>query len=151
MAKILTDKFVLALSKQLDLANVSPRQLSVFLGFSKAAGTNAMVAGNLTMNPASSFDDLFSKYVMKHGRGSVSALNLRGIFLENEMKDCADFVKAELEKFNIPVPSDEDTLMERDKPVSLPNLPSGTPGEGTEAAGVAQTDPADHLYEEIET
>eukprot|EP00057_Strongylocentrotus_purpuratus_P011542 XP_011666016.1 PREDICTED: uncharacterized protein LOC105439120 isoform X1 [Strongylocentrotus purpuratus] len=137
MADILTDRIVQKLSKLIDPGLLSPENFSVELGFSKADGNAAAIGAHLTMNQHGAFDKLLSKYVMKHGRQSESALNLRGLFLESGMKDCANFVKAELEKFNIPVPSDAETLVET--PVSLPNPPCGTPDEGAEAVGGSKT------------
>eukprot|EP00057_Strongylocentrotus_purpuratus_P011545 XP_011666019.1 PREDICTED: uncharacterized protein LOC105439120 isoform X2 [Strongylocentrotus purpuratus] len=139
MADILTDRIVQKLSKLIDPGLLSPENFSVELGFSKADGNAAAIGAHLTMNQHGAFDKLLSKYVMKHGRQSESALNLRGLFLESGMKDCANFVKAELVKFKIPFLSDEETLMEREKHASLPNAPCGTPDEGAEAVGGSKT------------
>ncbi|XP_011672012.1 uncharacterized protein LOC105442000 [Strongylocentrotus purpuratus] len=159
MADILTDKIVQKLSKLIDPAIVRPENFSVDLGFTKAEGNAAAIGANLTMYQHGAFDKLLSKYVMKHGRKSESALQLRQIFLESgEMKPCADFVKAELEKFKIPVPSDAETLV--DTSVPLPSPPCGIPGEVAEAAGGTKTgaktkevckDPAYKPDEEMET
>ncbi|XP_030832266.1 uncharacterized protein LOC115920533 [Strongylocentrotus purpuratus] len=107
MSDVLTDRVVQRLSKLINLGNIRADDFSVYLGFTKAEGNAAAIGVNLTMNQHGAFDKLLSKYVMKHGRKSESALQLRQIFLESEeLKPCADFVKAELEKFKIPVPSD---------------------------------------------
>ena len=94
MADILTDRIVQKLSKLINPGLLSPDNFSLELGFTKAEGNAAAIGANLTMNQHGAFDKLLSKYVMKHGRKSDSALQLRKIFLESEeLKPCADFVK----------------------------------------------------------
>ncbi|XP_030832311.1 uncharacterized protein LOC105441999 [Strongylocentrotus purpuratus] len=159
MSDILTDRVVQRLSKLINPGNIRADDFSVELGFTKVKGNAAAIGANLTMNQPGAFDKLLSKYVMKHGRKSESALQLRQIFLESEeLKPCADFVKAELEKFKIPVPSDAETLV--DTSVPLPSPHCGTPGEVAEAAGGTKTgaktkkvcqDPAYKPDEEMET
>ncbi|XP_030834092.1 uncharacterized protein LOC100888214 [Strongylocentrotus purpuratus] len=125
MKEILTDIFLLTLSQKINLVNVPAVNFSLYLGFSAADGTAAAVAANVALNPQSAFNTLLSKFVMTNGRKSNSALNLRKRFLDNEMKDCADVIKAELEGFGILVPSGEETLV--DTPVFIPSSTGGTP------------------------
>eukprot|EP00057_Strongylocentrotus_purpuratus_P024513 XP_011678987.1 PREDICTED: triadin-like [Strongylocentrotus purpuratus] len=126
MKEILTDKLLLSLSQRINLNIVTVVYFSIYLGFTTADGTNAVIGANSTTNPQSALLYLLNKFVVKKGRGSESALNLRKRFLENGMKDSADVIKAELEKFKIPVPSDEETLV--DTPVFIPSPPCDRPG-----------------------
>ncbi|XP_011672011.1 uncharacterized protein LOC105441998 [Strongylocentrotus purpuratus] len=130
---ILTDLFLVKLSKKILIVNVAAVDFSAYLGFTAADGQAAAMGAINNMNPSSAYNTLLSKFVMRHGRKSESAQNLRKRFLQNGMEDHANDIKAELEKFITPVPSDAETL--KDSPVSLPNPPSGTPGKGAEAAG----------------
>lgn len=96
MEDILTDLFVQRLSKKIIPGTVTPEEFSTSLGLGEAVGAAAAQQANVDRNQQSKYQKLISKYVMKNGRTSESALNLRGIFLESEMKDCANFVKAGL-------------------------------------------------------
>ncbi|XP_054754083.2 uncharacterized protein LOC129260008 [Lytechinus pictus] len=133
MADILSDKFMLKLAKKIDPSHVPPQYLSTYLDFTGALGSDAAIVGNMTLNQGNAYQKIFGNYTMKHGRKEDSALKLTKMFLENDMKDCADLVKGELKKFGIPVPSDEELTV--DQPVSLPTPPRDIPGEELEATG----------------
>eukprot|EP00057_Strongylocentrotus_purpuratus_P016277 XP_011670751.1 PREDICTED: uncharacterized protein LOC100888615 [Strongylocentrotus purpuratus] len=109
MADILTDEFMLKLSKKIDPQMVTAADFSIYLGLSRAEGGCAAIQANVVKNQREAFKDLLSEYVLRNGRKSASALKLRNKFRENGMKDYADVIEAELKKFNIPVPSDEDS------------------------------------------
>ncbi|XP_041465576.1 uncharacterized protein LOC121416161 [Lytechinus variegatus] len=126
MDDILSDNFLLKLAEKIDPSNVPPQNLSTHLGFSRAEGSRAAIEGNISLNQENAYHKIFTKYTMKHGRKEDSALKLTKMFLESDMKDCADLVKEKLKKFGIPVPSDEDLTV--DQPVSLPTPPRDIPG-----------------------
>ncbi|XP_030833210.1 uncharacterized protein LOC115920761 [Strongylocentrotus purpuratus] len=134
---ILTDLFLVRLSKKISIVNVTAVDFSTYLGFTAAEGQAAAMGAINSMNPSSSYNTLLSKFVLRHGRKSESAQNLRKRFLKNGLGDYANDIKAELEKFITLVPSDAETL--NDSPISLPSPPCGTPGEGAEAAGGTKT------------
>lgn len=94
MADILTDKFVLTLSQKIDPGQVTAQTISICLGLSRAKGSGAAIQANVDKNQHYAFEDLLCQYVLRNGRNSKSALNLRRKFLENGMKEYADVIKA---------------------------------------------------------
>ncbi|XP_041465571.1 uncharacterized protein LOC121416160 isoform X2 [Lytechinus variegatus] len=133
MADILSDKFLLKLARKIDPTNDTPQDFSTYLGFTQAEGSCAAIGGNIVQNQRKAYQTILTRYTMVHGRKKDSAVKLIKMLLENEMKDCADLVREELEKFGITVPSNEELTV--DHPVSLPTPPRDIPGEELEDTG----------------
>ncbi|XP_041464582.1 uncharacterized protein LOC121415445 [Lytechinus variegatus] len=133
MDDILSDKFVLKLARKIDPTNDTPQEFSTYLGFTQAEGSCAAIGGNIVQNQRKAYQTILTKYTMVHGRKEDSAVELIKMLLQNEMKDCADLVREELEKFGITVPSNEELAV--DHPVSLPTPPRDIPGEELEDTG----------------